>query len=338
MSIWDADPLGAGYEQRTIDLGSDPDGEAAIVATLVRHLPQGGLAAAENGAVLHVHGFTDYFFQRGLAQHFTDRGYAFYALDLRKCGRSQRPGHTPHFVSNLALYDVELNAALKLVREDLDGRGGGVGTVVMGHSTGGLVVSLWLDRLNTLPGGTPSAGVTGLVLNSPWFDLQGAWYHRSVGTQVVDAVGRNQPYRVISLQRTSDAYGASLHASRGGEWDYDLGLKPMGGYPARYGWLRAVRRGHARLHRGLDVGVPSLVLRSVRSHFALGYSEEVERVDCVLDVRQIARWAGCLGGRTLVVPVEGAKHDVFLSRQPARDAAYAELDSWLAWHRARVSA
>ena len=97
------------------------------------------------GAVLYVHGFTDYFFQTALADFFTERGFAFFALDLRKCGRSRRPGQTPHYVSDLRLYDdAELSRALAAVRHETDD----APVLLAGHSTGGLVLSLWLDRLN----------------------------------------------------------------------------------------------------------------------------------------------------------------------------------------------
>jgi alpha-beta hydrolase superfamily lysophospholipase len=51
--------------------------------------------------------------------------------------------------------------------------------------------------------------------------------------------------------------------------------------------------------------------------------------DAVLDVAQIARWTGCIGNRTNVVPVKDAKHDVFLSMPAPRQVAYHELDAWL---------
>jgi alpha-beta hydrolase superfamily lysophospholipase len=51
--------------------------------------------------------------------------------------------------------------------------------------------------------------------------------------------------------------------------------------------------------------------------------------DAVLDVTQIARWAGCIGNRSTVVPVADAKHDVFLSLERPRELAYRELDRWL---------
>ena len=53
----------------------------------------------------------------------------------------------------------------------------------------------------------------------------------------------------------------------------------------------------------------------------------------MLDVRLIARWAGCVGGtHTTVAPIVDAKHDVFLSLAEPRAEAYRELDRWLDRH------
>lgn len=329
MTTWRADVLGDSFEQHTIDLGSDPDGEGDIVATLIRYIPPAQSVPAPHGAALYVHGYSDYFFQRHLAAAFAARGYQFYALDLRKCGRSQRAGLTPHFVTDLAFYDEELNEALRIIRKESPGRAG-ERIVVSAHSTGGLIVPLWLDRLNRQPGGVVGAGVRGVVLNSPWFDMQGSWWLRSIGTAAIEAVGRVQPMR-IAQDAKFDGYGTSLHADRSGEWEYNLDWKPLGGYAARFGWLRAIRRGHFTLQRGLDTGVPSLVLRSARTWFSPHYVPEIDAADCVLDVKQIARWSGCLGNRTVIVPIPEARHDVFLSKTAPRDAALRELDLFLAW-------
>ena len=51
--------------------------------------------------------------------------------------------------------------------------------------------------------------------------------------------------------------------------------------------------------------------------------------DAVLDVTQIARWAGCIGNRSIIIPVPDAKHDVFLSMPQPRQIAYRRLDRWL---------
>ncbi len=320
MGDWIADELGEGYEQLTISLGNDPDGEGAIDATLVRRTPPASVEAA----VVYVHGLSDYFFQTELADFFTDRGFAFYALDLRKCGRSRRDGHTGHYVSDLSLYDAELDRALAIVKEET----GDKPLVLAAHSTGGLIVPLWLDRVNHKPGGVAAAGIVGLILNSPWLDLQGKPWMRTVGTRAIAAAAKIKPKSVIKVP-PSDAYGTSLHVSGKGEWEFNTAFKPLAGFPVTYGWMTAIRRGHAKLHQGLDIGVPSLVLRSSKSWFARAWSPEVDEADAVLDVGQIAQWAGCLGDSVTSIPIPGARHDVFISKDEARKAAYAAVDAWL---------
>ncbi|NKS38303.1 alpha/beta fold hydrolase [Rhodococcus hoagii] len=324
VTTWAPDVLGDGYQQLTIPLGPDPDGEGDVEATLVRYQP-GDLTG--NRAVLYVHGFTDYFFQQHVAEHFAEQGYSFFALDLRKCGRSRRPGQTPHFVTDLKFYDAELDEALRLVREQI----GGGHVLLVAHSTGGLILPLWLDRLERRPGGSAGAGVAGLILNSPWFDLQGPALLRTAGTSAaIDALGRVSAKTPLPGQKL-DTYGASLHVGSNGAWEYNLDWKPLTGFPVRFGWLRAIRRGHAQLHHGLDIGVPSLILRSKRTVFASRYNPTVDAADAVLDVEQIAKWAGCLGDRTTIVPIDGARHDVFLSTEKPLADAFHEVDLWLAW-------
>lgn len=319
---WRPDVLGEGYEQLVLDLGPDPDGEGDVAAALVRRTTRAGEVV--DGAVLYVHGFSDYFFQTDLADFFAERGHAFYALDLRKCGRARRPGQTAHYASDLEHYDAELEQSLALVADAHPG----APVTVVAHSTGGLIAPLWLDRRRRA-GRVPP--VVGLVLNSPWFDLQGKAFMRGPFTQALRVLARVQPLRDLDL--TDTVYGNSLHISGSGEWDYDVALKPLEGFPVTVGWLNAVRRGHARLHQGLDVGVPSLVLRSARTHYSRTHSDASDRADTVLDVRQIARWAGCLGGATTVVPIPDARHDVFLSLPEPRRFAYAAVDAWLVQRR-----
>ena len=163
-----------GYWQQTLALGPDPDGEGELVATLIR---AGDQDTAAGHAVLLVHGFTDYFFHTEVADYFIRRGFAFYALDLHKCGRSWREGQTPHFTTDLARYDAELERAIDIVVAAT----GGAKVLLYGHSAGGLIVSLWLDRLRRR-GATAAKHVNGLVLNSPWLDLQGPAVLRTVGT------------------------------------------------------------------------------------------------------------------------------------------------------------
>ena len=157
---------------------------------------------------------------------------------------------------DLARYDAELEHATDIVDAGK--------ILVYGHSAGGLIVSLWLDRLRRR-GGTADKRIAGLVLNSPWLDLQGPAILRTAGTAAaLGAVSRIRK-RLVARPPTEGGYGTTLHRDYHGDFDYNLRWKPIGGFPVTFGWMHAIRRGHATLHRGLDVGVPNLILRSDRS-------------------------------------------------------------------------
>ncbi|GAB2985441.1 alpha/beta hydrolase [Saccharothrix stipae] len=305
-----ADVLGTDYELRALPLGGGD-----TTATLVRRRAR----PATRGAVLYVHGFADYFFQRHVAEHFTARGFDFYAIDLRAYGRSLRPGQVANFVTDLAEHFEEIDAAARVIREE-DGHRH---LVVMGHSTGGLITSLWAHERRS------DDLLDALVLNSPWLDLAEPWLVRTVGTALVRGVGRFAP-RLVLKPGLGPVYGESIHRDHQGEWDFDTAWKPIEAFPVHAGWLRAIRRGHARLHRGLDVRPPVLLLRSARSHLhAKRWTPEAMTADTVLDVEHMRQWGPKIGKRVTIVPVEGGMHDLFLSAEPVRRRALAEVDEFL---------
>ena len=303
------DVLGAPYSSRTLRLGADDEGE--VVATLV-HRP----AAEPTGrAVLHVHGFCDYFFQTGAADFWVERGYDFYALDLRKYGRSLLPHQTPNFVTDLREYFEELDAALAIVSADHPE------VVLSAHSTGGLTVPLWLHERGIQP--------AGVFLNAPWIDMHGDAFTRLVAMPVIHELGRFRPRRVIPRD-VSGSYARSLHRDHLGEWDFDLAWKPEASWPVRAGWIRAVRLGQARIARGLDLHAPVLMVSSARSgHPTSDDDPDLLSTDVVLDVERMRRRAAQLSSHVTVAQVEGALHDVTLSPEPARTRVFAELDRFL---------
>lgn len=306
-----ADVLGEPWVAETIELTPDDEGE--VVATLVHH----EAAEPTTRAMLHVHGFSDYFFHTEYAAWWIARGHTPYGLDLRKYGRSIRPHQTPTWTTDLEHYFEDLDAAWERITR----RDGHTEVVLSAHSTGGLITSLWADARKP-------AELAGLVLNSPWLDLQGrATLRTPLANAAIDRIGRLQPRREIGRD-VNGFYPRSLHREHEGEWDFSLDWKPLGSYPVRFGWLRAIRAGHARVHRGLDVQAPVLVLSSDKSGFASEMDERVHTRDIVLDVRQIKRWASSIGRHVTYVQVPGAIHDVVLSRKPARDTAYREIERW----------
>ncbi|GAA4706682.1 alpha/beta hydrolase [Phytohabitans rumicis] len=306
------DVLGAPYQSQVIDLGRDDEGP--VVATLVSRRAQ----QPTGRAVLYVHGFVDYFFQTHLAEFYTDRGWDFYALDLRKYGRSLLPHQTPNFCHNLTDYYPELDAAARIIRAE-DGHDT---LLVNGHSTGGLITSLWAhDR-------RADGIVDGLFLNSPFFDFNAPWFVRRPVAAAVARVGRGAPYRIVPLG-LSQVYGQSLHVEQRGEWAYDLTWKPLLGFPVRAGWLDAIRRAHLRLRAGLAIPGPILLACSERSFRGSRWDDSAALADAVLDVEHIVRWAPRLGRHVTVVRFDGGKHDLTLSGPAVRDQVFRELDRWM---------
>lgn len=329
---WEPDILGAGYTRRTLAMGRDPEGEGEIFATVVRHLPAGTDPAqwAQRPAVLWIHGMTDYFFATHVAEHFHAAGYAFYAVDLRKCGRSRREGQRWHYSDDLRHYFPDLNAALDLITGG-DRAPGHPRVYPVGHSTGGLISVLWADQLRrTAPARHSRLG--GLVLNSPWLDMMYPPLLLKVAVPLLITLGVR--FRGIPLPGGNlGAYGVSIYRGEQGEWDFDTTFKPVQGFPKFLGWVRAVLIGQREVHRGnIDVGVPVLTLCSTRSWLNRPYSAATDTADAVLDVEQIERWAPSLGKRVTVSPVEGARHDVYLSLRHAREQALETTTDWLREH------
>jgi alpha-beta hydrolase superfamily lysophospholipase len=309
------DVLGAPYTAETIDFDADEHGP--IVTTLV-HRPV-EVAGSRRKAVLYVHGFNDYFFNHEYAEWWVKHGYDFYALDLRRYGRSMLPHQTPNYVGDIREYFDDLDAAWGRITE----RDGHDFVVATAHSTGGLTLPLWADEDDDVP------YLAGMALNSPWLDLRGTFMMRTAGTALVRTLASRQPMREIPREITS-FYGESLHRDYSGEWDYDLQWKTLTSWPVYAGWLSAIREAHATVHAGLAIPCPILVLSSSRTAEITEMNEDVHRADIVLDVGQIRRWSTSLGPHVTSVAIPDAMHDIFLSRAAVRAHAYDELGRWLA--------
>jgi alpha-beta hydrolase superfamily lysophospholipase len=289
---WQPDRPLPGFEALELPAPDDYDGR--VVATLVR-LPE---SDAPRGPVLYVHGFIDYFFQRHMAERFAAEGYAFYALDLRKHGRSLLAHQHPCFCKDIAEYHDDITHALEEIGSDV---------LLAGHSTGGLICSLYKYE------GQLQERVRGLWLNSPFFDWKDAFRRKLA---IAGALGRFFPF-MNNPNAVLPAYVRSLHRNWGGEWDFDLRLKPLNGFPAYFGWVRAIAAAHAGVHAGLQLQCPVLAMHS-------------DEADIVLDWKQVARRSRTLGPNVAVLQFPGALHDLVLSRTEIREAVFSQLFAWAA--------
>ncbi len=311
---WSPDVLD-GFEQTTLTLPAAADGPVDVV--VVRTAGSPAAAARSTTAVLYVHGFGDYFFQAHLARFFEARGIRFYAVDLRRHGRSWLAHQSPDTTDDVDEYLADVAAAVRLLADEE-----GVERLVLdGHSTGGLVAVLYAHR------GAGREHLAGVFLNSPFLDMNlPAWQERFV-EPVLAVAGRFLPN--VTLPGLSPVYGESIHADHHGEWTFDLRWKPIEGFPARAGWFRAIHRAQAEVAAGLAIAVPVLLLHAERSSRPKAWSEEAQRTDTVLDVADMVRLSPRLGSRVEIHPIPDGMHDLALAAATPRARMFELLGDWL---------
>ena len=318
---WQTDVLGKPFEQFTLDLGLD-DEDGPLAASLVRLLPNPVAAVLQplrDVDVLYVHGWSDFFFQAELARFWTGLGARFHALDLRRYGRSLRAGNSPGYIDALDDYDVDIESALTVMGQGTDAAPRRR-LVLLGHSTGGLTLTLWAARH---PG-----RASAVVLNSPWLEFQFGAVGRQAIAPLVNARARfdprgNQPAVDLGFYtRALTELGVLPLTVDHPDW------RPERGFPTRPAWLAAILDGHRRIAAGVDVGCPALVLLSSRSTPPLAWNEAMTTSDSVLVVDDIAKSATRIGRLVTIARIQDAVHDVFLSGPAARAEAYRVLRRW----------
>lgn len=351
---WRADMLGPDFESRTLPLAPDDEGE--VVATLVRkcapqdqrrqevwaawqrlfgHRPTAKESAdTQRFVLLFIHGRNDYFFHTEAADAFAEMGGAFYALDLRKYGRSLRPWQTIGYTDDLRVYDEEINAALDLIREEHPD----LPIFVFGHSTGGLIATLWSWR-------HPGA-IAGLILNSAWLELQVHSRIRGGLQKVAESLAQVRPRAQMVGVSKSDVYFRTLSDgwSKSGlevpeyftadskdpafvGWQIWPEWKRPFSYPAPAAWIAAVLEGQGDVENRVHLDCPVLAMASTRFGSEEVWDSSVFNSDIVLDADLITDRAAGLSDSVVIARFPG-KHDLLLSDPPVREDVYATIRRW----------
>ena len=311
-------------ERRTEATGSDVLGEPYIAETDRSCRPTTRRAASSRRlvsrrapsrtrprrAVLHVHGFADYFFQTEYAEWWTDRGYDFYALDLRKYGRSLREHQTP---------TTSPTSASTSPRSTRRGTGSSSATAtttssLSAHSTGGLTLPLWAERAAARAARRHGAQ---LALARPGREhrrcaspaRRGARPGRAAPADARDPAARSPASTRAACTATTRASGTSTSPG------------------SRSSRSRSTPAGCGRsasatpsCTAGLDVGCPVLVLSSGGHAAPAEMGEDVHGTTSSSTSPRSGSGRPPFGRHVTYVAVDGARHDVVLSRPepPAR--------------------
>ncbi|MCM1449783.1 MAG: alpha/beta hydrolase [Clostridiales bacterium] len=303
---WKPDSLLQRYSCLTVSHSDDYQGH--VVSTIIRH----DSIVDRHRGILYIHGFNDYFFQAALGDSAIAHQWNFRAIDLRRYGRSLRDGNKRFQVRNLREYYPDIDSAVVEMNRS------GIDTIVLlAHSTGGLIASLYMNN-------TPRPSIKALVLNSPFLDWNMNSFNRNFLIPVVSCIGSHFPNIPIK-QSPSTAYSESLLAGYNGEWHYDTSKKLMVSPSVSSGWVHAIQSAQKWLHRNSDIKVPILLMHSSQC----ADNDTYNNGDAVLDVKHIAKWGVLLGPDVTEATVPNGLHDLILSKKPIRDAVYHTLFKWL---------
>lgn len=311
---WHQDIL-EGYEARYVNQGESFDGPCR--STIVRKLSP----VKSKKAYLYIHGFNDYFFQKEMGERFVDSGFNFYAVDLRRYGRSLEPWQYPFNVRNQREYFNDIDSALSQIRRD-----GNTDITLSGHSTGGLTVALFAAEKGA------RCGVNRVVTDSPFLEWNFSKFMRDFVIPLAASLYKIAPEKTIP-QSHCDGYAYSLLKQYHGQWDYDTVWKMIYSPPVKIGWVHSINSAQSTLMKHAShITVPILVMHSSRKIDGCSWTPEFQTGDCVLNPFDIQRRGEKLGKVRQVSTITDGIHDLILSEPEAREAAYDTIFRFIRTH------
>lgn len=299
-----------GFEQRSLNFSDDYEGK--VVAILIRKFCKN----PTDKAVLYIHGFNDYFFQSEMAEKFNQNDFDFYALDLRKYGRSWLPHQKFNNVRSLNEYNAEITRAIEIIIDEKHDK-----VTLIGHSTGGLILTNYCAN-HHFP------QLSALILNSPFYDFNLKRLKKHLAIPLGAYLGKLNPNTPVS-GGFNELYGKGLHKSALGEWDYRLDWKPHIPPKVNLGFINAIFTAQQKIKKGITIKIPVLLLHSNRSTNPKDMSEDVYTSDIILNVKHIHQGGKNIHGNITEIAVQEGMHDLALSRKLPREKFYQEVFKFL---------
>lgn len=314
-TAWHADIL-PGYEARYVNQGEAFDGPCR--STIVR------LRGPEDSrkGYLYIHGFNDYFFQSEMGHRFVDSGYHFYAVDLRRYGRSREPWQYPYNTRCLKEYFADIDSALCQMRRD-----GITDITLSGHSTGGLTVTLMAMN---------GCSADRVVTDSPFLAWNFNSFYRHMLIPAASAFGGI--FKNIKIpQSRCDGYACSLLKEYEGEWTFNTDWKMLFSPPVTLSWVRSIQKGQKEVvSKASGLKIPLLVMHSSRGIKGCGWMPDFQTGDAVLDPAMLQRQGEKIRAKATapvqVCAIDSGLHDLILSRREVRDAAYDTIFTFIRRH------
>ncbi|ALU24898.1 alpha/beta hydrolase [Myroides odoratimimus] len=295
------------------------DYEGKVITTLIESR---GNKKEHKQTILYIHGFCDYFFQIHLMDYFNEHGVNFYAIDLRKYGRSLLPHQHPNYCKSMREYFPDIDYGIEyILKENRDTQ-----LFLLGHSTGGLLATYYAMF------GLLKERLSGLILNSPFFDFNVPFYVKPF----MGSVARSKVSKDIfaNAEQMPELYGKTLHKDHEGEWEYKKEWKPINPFAVYYSWILAVQHTQELIQEVvLHEDFPILLMYSDKSGSTSKWTATSMTSDIVLNVKDIEKIGSKIGHRVEKAVIEDGMHDLFLSKKEVRNKAMFSVLQFLEKHR-----
>ncbi|MXV38875.1 alpha/beta fold hydrolase [Flavobacteriaceae bacterium Ap0902] len=307
---YEKDILGDRFKALTLEFPDDYEGK--VIATLIKRESE----IQTTKAILYIHGFNDYYFQKELALWFNANHFDFYAIDLRKYGRSWLPHQKLNNVRNLKEYDAEIRKSIQIMlQEDHDE------IIMMGHSTGGLILTNFVSRYN-------NPAIKGIILNSPFYDFNLNGWVKHIAIPLGDKLGTLFP-NIKTGGGFNELYGKGLHKDYEGEWKYNLIWKPNVPPKVNLGFIHAIKSAQDEVRKGIESPYPFLIMHADKSTYPKEMNQDVFTSDIILNVAHIKEGGENIQGSLKDVPIKDGIHDLILSRKKVREKVYETMGDFL---------
>ena len=262
----------------------------------------------ERHAILFVHGFNDYFYNYIIIPILLyDYGYDVYAITLRRYGSTIKKDDDKLFYTNdLNEYIEDIDNCFPKI---LEGKYKNI--FLVGHSTGGLTSTIYCHK------GKYKDKIKGLILNSPFFDLNDSALMEFILKYIIYYIGIIYP--TFKLVSKTDDYYNTITEEVLKRFYFNSDYKLRGCSPVYAGWIKTIVYNQSLIqNKKINLKIPILVLYSDKTIPV----DKMEKGDNTLDVKEINKYSDFIGKNVTEYSIKNAIHDVFSSEDEPREKAF----------------
>ena len=256
-------------------------------------------------AILFVHGFNDYFFNYKLIIDLL-LYFDVYAITLRRYGSTIKKDDEKLFYTNdLNEYIEDIDNCIPKILE-----GNYKNIFLVGHSTGGLTSTLYCHK------GKYKDKIKGLILNSPFFDLNHSSLMEFFLKYIIYYIGIIYP--TFKLASSNDDYYNTTNEETLKRFYFNPKYKLRGISSIYAGWIKTIVYNQSLIqNKKINLKIPILVLYSDKT-ISL---DKMEKGDNILNVKEINKYSDFIGSNVTEYSIKDATHDVFTSEEEPRNKA-----------------